>query len=72
MPLGLDSFAFLTQCVQVFYSDNKIRNSRSGGDWKVICGTDVRGRRADVSIGRPEIAMLAAGKDSDFEGLRVA
>jgi hypothetical protein len=71
MPLGPDSFAFPTQCVQVFFSDDIDRNERCGGDWKVICGTDVRGRMGDLSVGKPEIALLAAGQDSDFSGLRV-
>jgi hypothetical protein len=71
MPLGPDSFAFPTQCVQVFYSDDVHRTERNGGDWKVICGTDIRGRRGDLTIKRPEIALLAAGEDSDFPGLIV-
>jgi hypothetical protein len=70
MPLGPDSFTFPMQCIQVFYSNDKQRNDQMGGNWKVICSTDVRGRRGDVSIGRLEIAFLKAGKDSDFEGLR--
>jgi hypothetical protein len=32
MLLGADSFAFPTQCVQVFYLDDNVRNHRSGGD----------------------------------------
>jgi hypothetical protein len=54
----------------VFYSDDNVRNNRQGGDWKVICGTDVRGRRGDLNISRPEVALLTPGKDSEFKGLR--
>jgi hypothetical protein len=71
MLLGPDSFAFPTQYVQVFFSDDTDRNERCGGDWKVICGTDVRERRGDLSVGKPDIALLAARQDSDFSGLRV-
>ena len=71
MPLGYDSFAFPTQCIQVFYSDDEDQNMRSGGDWKVIFGTDVRGRRGDDTIGRPDISILSKRRDSDFQGLRV-
>jgi hypothetical protein len=71
MPLGPNSFAFPTQCIQVFYSDDIHRTERSGRDWKVICGTDIRGKRRDLNVGRPEIALLAAEHDSNFPGLRV-
>ena len=71
MPLYQDSFAFPTQYIQVFYSNDKHRNTGSGNDWKVICGTNMRGRRGDVSIARSEIAMLVVGQDSDFKGLRI-
>jgi hypothetical protein len=71
MPLGPDSFAFPTQCIQVFYSYDKVKSTRSGGDWKVICGTDVRGRRGDLSSARSNTEILSIGRDSDFEGLRV-
>jgi hypothetical protein len=71
MPLGSDSFAFPTQYIQVFYSDDQIRSTRIGGDWKVICGTDIRGRHGDFSTARPDIEMLATSRDSDFHGLRI-
>jgi hypothetical protein len=61
MPLGPDSFAFPTQCIQVFYSNDTMYNDRQGGDWKVICDTDVRGRWGDLNIVRPEIALLIPG-----------
>jgi hypothetical protein len=66
MPLGPELFAFPTQCIHVFYSDDKIKNVSVGGDWKVICGTDVRGRRGDLSIARPDIEMLASGPGFRF------
>jgi hypothetical protein len=71
MPLGSESFTFPTQCIQVFYSDDKIKNASTRGDWKVICRTNVRGRRGDLSTLRPNIEMLASNRDSDFEGLAV-
>ena len=71
MALGPDSFAFPTQCIQVFYSDDQVKSTRTGGDWKVICSTDVRGRRGDFNAARPDIDMLAMGRDSDFHGLQI-
>ena len=71
MPLGPDSFAFPTQCIQVFYSDDQLKSTRTGGDWKVICSTDVRGRRGDINAARPDIEMLSMGRDSDFQGLQI-
>jgi len=71
LVLGPNSFAFPTQCQQVFFSDDIERRNGSGGDWKVVCGTEVRGRRVDCRDGKPFIEMLAPGRDSDFVGLRV-
>ena len=70
MPAGPKSFAFPTQCQQVFFSNDESWNEERGGDWKVICGTDVRGRRGNLEMYRPDIEMLALGQDKDFEGLR--
>ena len=70
MPAGPKSFAFPTQCQQVFFSNDESWNVRRGGDWKVICGTEVRGRRGNLEMYRPDIEMLGLGKDEDFEGLR--
>jgi hypothetical protein len=47
MSLGAKSFAFFGQCQQVFYADDVHCNGTHGGDWKVVCGTNVRGRRGD-------------------------
>jgi hypothetical protein len=71
MVLGPDSFAFPTQCVQVFFSNDIHGTKRNGGDWKVMCGIDVRGRKGNLNVGRPKIALLADGHDSNFPGLTV-
>ena len=70
MPAGPKSFAFPTQCQQVFFSNDESWNDRRGGDWKVICGTDVRGRRGNLEMYRPDIEMLGLCRDEDFDGLR--
>ena len=70
LPAGPKSFAFPTQCQQVFFSNDENCNAERGGDWKVICGTDVRGRRGHLEMYRPDIEMLGLGKDEDFDGLR--
>jgi hypothetical protein len=69
--VGAHCFAFPTQCRQVFFSSDRKYSQRHGGDWKVICGTDVRGRRGDMDSSQPEIGILAPGRDSDHEGLRL-
>jgi hypothetical protein len=68
---GPNTFAFPTQCRQVFFSDDKKFSRIHGGDWKVVCGTDVRGRRGDWHSARPDIELLDSGRDSDFPGLQV-
>ena len=70
MPIGPKSFAFPTQCQQVFFSKDVKWNEEWGGDWKVICGTDVRGKRGNLDIYQPNIEMLSIGRDSDFIGIR--
>ena len=50
MHVGPKSFAFPTQCQQVFFSNDENRNVERGGDWKVICGTRVRGRRGNLEM----------------------
>jgi hypothetical protein len=69
LPLGPKSFAFPTQCQQVFFSDDKKYNAERGGDWKVVCATDVRGRRGTHDLFSADIQMLGIGRDSDFQGL---
>jgi hypothetical protein len=64
-------FFFPMQCRQVFFSDDKKYSATHGGDWKVVCGTDVRGRRRDWHNVQLDIEILDVGRDSDFEGLRL-
>jgi hypothetical protein len=68
---GPNTFAFPTQCRQVFFSNDQNYSRVHGGDWKVVCSTDVRGRRGDWHSARPDIEILYAGRDSDFEGLHL-
>jgi len=71
LALGANSFAFPTQCQQVFFSDDLDKQSSTSGDWKVVCATDVRGRRGDSKMVKPDIEILAAGRDAEYDGLRV-
>jgi len=71
LPRSPISFAFPTQCQQVFFSDKEEQTRRNGGDWKVVCGTEVRGHHRDVQMGRQEIAILARGRDTHFKGLKM-
>jgi len=43
----------------------------TGGDWKVVYGTKVRGRHGDSNWEKTDIEILVVGRDSNFEGLRV-
>ena len=70
MPAGPKSFAFPTQCQQVFFSNDESLNVDRAGDWKVICGTDVKDRRGNLEMYQPDIEMLALRQDEDFDGLR--
>jgi hypothetical protein len=69
IPLGPLSFAFPTQCKQVFFSNDETWNSKRGGDWKVIIGSEVRGRRVAQDNRTPDIEILKPGRDADYEGL---
>jgi hypothetical protein len=71
IPLGPHSFAFPTQCRQVFFSDDPTFNRNTGREWKVICNTDVRGHQGGASTMRVDIGFQNPGRDSDFEGLQV-
>ena len=71
LPLGLNSFAFPTHCEQVFFSYDLERTRIHGGEWKVVYGTEVRGRRTDTKMANTEIDILFFGRDAQFEGLRV-
>ena len=44
MPLGAESFAFPSQCQQVFFSDDIPRSRSHGRDWKVVRSTNIQGR----------------------------
>jgi hypothetical protein len=68
---GPNTFAFPTQCRHVFFSTDRKFTSTHGGDWKVVCGTDVRGRRGDWQNVRPDIEILDVGRDADYEGLKL-
>jgi hypothetical protein len=70
MAVGPKSFAFPIQCQQVFFSNDEKWNEERGGDWKVISGTNVRGRHGNLDMYQLDIEMLALGRDVDFEGLR--
>jgi hypothetical protein len=70
IPLGPASFAFPTQCKQVFFYNDSSWNSSRGGDWKVIIGTQVRERRVAEEDSRPDIAIMKVGWDSKHEGLQ--
>jgi hypothetical protein len=72
MPLGTDLFAFSTQCCQVFFLDDNKFNAAHGGDWKVICGTEVKGCLTETQpTFRLDIQVLVAGRDENFEGLSI-
>jgi hypothetical protein len=71
MPLGAESFAFPGQCQQVFFSDDIPRSTTHGGDWKVVCSTDIWGRRSDCENETPELHCLYPGSDANYLGLEV-
>ena len=60
-----DSFAFPLHCQQVFFSDDPTRRG-----WKVVCRTDVRGRRTALQHRLPVPIGIAIGDDADFQGLQ--
>ena len=60
-----DAFAFPLHCQQVFFSDDP---SRRG--WKIVCRTDVRGRRTAVERAQPAPTVVTVGNDDDFVGLQ--
>jgi hypothetical protein len=71
MRPGSNSFVFPIQCQQVFLLDDVEYNAVHGGDWKVICGTTVRGRRGDSDYKRPKIDILKLGRDVEWKGLHL-
>lgn len=60
-----DSFAFPMHCQQVFFSDDPTRRG-----WKIVCRTDVRGRRTPLQHQQPQPTGIAIGEDADFQGLQ--
>ena len=63
--VGPNSFAFPMHCQQVFFSDDPTRRG-----WKIVCRTDVRGRRTALQHQNPVANGIAVGNDEDFEGLQ--
>jgi len=59
-----DSFAFPLHCQQVFFSDDPHRRG-----WKVVCKTDVRGRRGEPHFAHSTSTVFNVGNDGDFVGL---
>lgn len=60
-----NSFAFPLHCQQVFFSDDLHRHG-----WKVVCRTNVRGRRVQVPVQQPNPGVTNIGDDADFVGLQ--
>lgn len=60
-----DSFAFPLHCEQVFFSDDP---SKRG--WKVVCRTDVRGRRKPLHVRHATNGLTNVGQDVLFAGLQ--
>jgi len=60
-----DSFAFPLHCQQVFFSDDIAQRG-----WKVVCQTEVRGRRAKPLVAENNFQVLQVGNDADFIGLQ--
>lgn len=60
-----ESFAFPLHCQQVFFSDDPHRRG-----WKIICRTDVRGRRGELQINQSTPSVTEVGNDEDFAGLQ--
>ncbi len=59
-----NSFAFPLHCQQVFFYDDPRRRG-----WKIVCRTDVRGRRRPLHLSQPAPTMVDVGNDEDFGGL---
>jgi len=59
------SFAFSLHCQQVFFSNDPNRRG-----WKVVCRTDVRGRKKDSLFLHRTSQLLEVGNDADFVGLQ--
>ena len=59
------TFAFSLHCQQVFFSNDPTRPG-----WKVVCRTDVRGRRGQVQTNQCLPHIIDVGHDADFLGLQ--
>lgn len=60
-----DSFAFPLHVQQVFFSDDPGRQG-----WKIVCRTDVRGRRGQLEVHQPIPSVIDVDRDSNFVGLQ--
>ena len=60
-----NSFAFPLHCQQVFLSNDP---TRSG--WKIVCRTEVRGRRGQLQTNQCMPNVIDVGNDGDFLGLQ--
>jgi hypothetical protein len=74
LPLlvGPNLFAFPSKCRQVLFFDDVKYSREHGGDWKVVCTTDVRGRLGDLQYEQPDIQILNPGRDANWEGFHIA
>lgn len=59
-----NSFAFPLHCQQVFFSDDPTKRG-----WKIVCRTEVRGRRHPLQLSERAPTMVDVGNDDDFRGL---
>jgi len=62
--VNANSFAFPMHYQQVFFSDDPHRRG-----WKVVCRTEVRGRRGQLYVSEPTAVVINMGNDDDFHGL---
>lgn len=60
-----NSFAFPLHCQQVFLSNDPTRPG-----WKIVCRTEVRGRRGQLQINQCMPNIIDVGHDGDFLGLQ--
>ena len=60
-----NSFAFPLHCQQVFLSNDPTRPG-----WKIVCRTEVRGRRGQLQINQCMPNIIDVGRDADFLGLQ--
>lgn len=60
-----DSFAFPLHCQQVFFSNDVHRRG-----WKIVCPTEVRGRRGQIGNSQSISTMIAVGNDEEFAALQ--